>query len=154
MAEPKFVPKPGQIDYTKIRYAPVINTVVTHGGKILLVRRSPDMRLYPNYWSGVSGFLDDASGIEDKVYEELHEELGLGKNDVGELTIARPLRQEAPEYNKTWFVVPVLAVVTMDKVKLDWEAAEAKWFDPNEAKSLKLLPGFAEVLAQFFPKVI
>ena len=149
MSEPKFVPKPGQIDYTNIRYAPVVNAVVTNGDKILLVRRSPDMRLYPNFWNGISGFLDDVSSIKDKVYEELHEELGFAKNDVAELTIARPLLQEAPDYNKTWLVVPVLARVTTDKTKLDWEAAEAKWFAPDEIKTLNLLPGFTEVLAQF-----
>ncbi|HEY4161329.1 MAG TPA: hypothetical protein VGM08_04680, partial [Candidatus Saccharimonadales bacterium] len=65
MAEPKFVPKPGQVDYTNIRYAPVINTVITNSGKVLLVQRSPGMRLYPGYWSGMSGFLDDNRSIEE-----------------------------------------------------------------------------------------
>ncbi|HEY1835308.1 MAG TPA: NUDIX domain-containing protein [Candidatus Saccharimonadales bacterium] len=150
MAEPKFVPKPGQVDYTNIRYAPVVNVVVAHGGKILLVKRSADMRLYPGYWNNIAGFLDDDRDVKDKVCEELYEELGLSKSDVVKLTIARPLCQEAPEYNKTWLVIPVLANVKTANFKLDWEAAEAKWFVPNETRSLKLLPGFAEVLAQFF----
>lgn len=154
MAEPKFVPKPGQVDYTNIRYAPVINVVVTRGGRILLVKRSAELRLYPNHWNGISGFLDDASSIEEKVYEELREELGLGKDDVAEVTIARPFRQEAPEYHKTWFVVPVLAAVKTDKIKLDWEAAEAKWFNPNETKSLKLLPVSPKSWQNFSKEVV
>lgn len=38
MQEPKFVPKPGQTDYSNIRYAPVINCVLKHGDMILLVQ--------------------------------------------------------------------------------------------------------------------
>ena len=37
MTERKFVAQPGQVDYTSIRYAPVVNAVVTNGGKVLLV---------------------------------------------------------------------------------------------------------------------
>lgn len=71
MKEPKSTPKPGQVDYTNIRYAPVVNIVVTHAGKILLVQRSKNMRLYPGFWNGVSGFLDYAKSIWEKVREEL-----------------------------------------------------------------------------------
>ena len=46
MAQPKFIPRPGQVDYTNIRYAPVVNTIVVHSGKVLLVQRSSEMRLY------------------------------------------------------------------------------------------------------------
>ncbi len=38
--EPRFTPRPGQIDYTNARRAPVINCVVEFKGAILLTRRS------------------------------------------------------------------------------------------------------------------
>ena len=154
MTQPKFIPKPGQIDYTHVRYAPVINTIVTHGGKILLAKRSADLRLYPNFWNGISGFLDDDRSIEEKVYEELREELGIEQAQVKELTIARPLRQEAPDYGKTWLVNPVRAEVTATDFKLDWEATEVRWFTIDELKQLDLMPGFREVLAEFFPGIL
>lgn len=149
MSEPKFVPKPGQVDYRNIRYAPVVNTVVTHGGKVLLVQRSPDMRLYPGYWNGISGFLDDKRSIEEKVFEELQEELGFTEGDIESLERGRVLLQEAPDYDKTWLVVPVLARVKDVEFKLDWEAQRAKWYEPAELQKLTLLPGFQEVLDQF-----
>ena len=43
-AEPVFVPRPGQVDYTHIRYAPVLNAVVVCLGKVLLLQRSSGMR--------------------------------------------------------------------------------------------------------------
>jgi len=54
--KPEFKPKPGQIDYTNIRVAPVINCVVQYQDKILIVRRNLKMKFYPGYWNGISGF--------------------------------------------------------------------------------------------------
>lgn len=154
MSEPKFVPKPGQVDYTNIRYAPVMNIVVVKGDKVLLVQRSADMRLYPSYWNGISGFLDDHQSIEEKVREELREELGLGAKQIKSITRGQVLLQEAPEYRKTWLVVPVCVEAATESFTLDWEAQRAKWFTPAEAAQLDLLPGFIDVLAQFFPEVV
>ena len=64
----KFQPKPGQIDYTNIKWAPVINCVVKHGDKILIVKRSPDLKFYPGWWNGLGGFLDDDKELEEKVH--------------------------------------------------------------------------------------
>lgn len=149
MAEPKFIPKPGQTDYTNIRYAPVINCVVIHKGKVLLVQRDKEMRLYPNYWNGISGFLDDQQDIEGKVYEELQEELSIDKPAVKEIQRGQVLLQESPEYNKTWLVVPVLVKIDTKDFKLNWEASRASWFAIEDISSLSLLPGFGQVLAQF-----
>lgn len=151
MTQPKFVPKPGQVDYSHIRYAPVINIVVIHNGKILLAKRSPGLKLYPNLWNGISGFLDDNHDIEDKVYEELSEELGLDKSKIELLTIARPIREEAPDRGKTWLILPVSVQITTTDIQTDWEAAEVHWFSPDEVGKLDLVPGFHAVLAEFFP---
>ena len=62
----KFVPAPGQTDFTNIRFAPVINCVLKYKNKILLVQRSKELRLYPDYWNGISGFLDDDKSLNDK----------------------------------------------------------------------------------------
>ena len=150
MPKRKFTPKKGQIDFTDARYAPVINTVVTKGGKVLLVQRSKNLNFYPGYWNGISGFLDDRQSIEQKVRGELREELGIKAGDIAGIRRGNMIVQEAPDYNKTWLVMPILATVDTDKFKLDWEAKTAKWFTPNQARKLKLLPGFDAVLAQFF----
>ena len=152
MAEPKFVPKSGQVDYTNIRYAPVVDVIVAHKGKILLVQRSPDMRLYPNYWHCISGFLDDQKSIEEKAREELAEELSLNTSSIVSLERGQVVLSEAPEYNKTWLAVPVLAKVSNTAYKLDWEAARAKWFTPAQAKKLQLIPGVLPILEQLFPE--
>lgn len=152
-SQPEFTPKPGQVDYTDIRYAPTVNIVVTFNGKIFCVQRSAEMRLYPNYWDWVCGFLDDNKSIEEKVYEELDEELAIGPGDVQSLTRGEPWIDEAPEYNKTWLIVPVLVKVKTDKFNLNWEAQQSGWFAPHELKKLDLVPGSLRTVAQFFPEL-
>lgn len=142
----KFKPKKGQTDFTNTRWAPVINCVLKYKGKILIVQRNKFLNFYPGYWNGISGFLDDKRSINQKVQEELREELGIAKNKIKSIRLGEIFDQEAPKYKKTWIVHPILVEVTTDKIKLDWEATNFKWISIKEAKNLKLLPGFDMVL--------
>ena len=146
----KFRAKKGQIDYTRIRWAPVINCVLKHQNKILLVRRSGKLNYYPGYWNGISGFLDDRKNLREKVKEELKEELGISEKLIQSIKLGEIFLQEEPKYKKTWIVHPVLVIVSGHGVKIDWEADNFKWVTLAEAKKLKLLPGFSEVLQNLF----
>jgi isopentenyldiphosphate isomerase len=142
----KFKPKPGQTDFTNVRWAPVVNCVLRYKGKILVVQRSKDLNFYPSHWNGISGFLDDGRSLKQKVQDELGEELGIPKNKIKKITLGEVFDNEAPKYRKTWIVHPVLVDMLTDEIKLDWEAQDYKWTTITEAKKLKLLPGFAKVL--------
>lgn len=142
----KFKPKRGQVDFHDIRWAPVINCVLKYRGKILLVRRNSDMHFYPGYYSGISGFLDDHQSLEEKVAEEIREELGMPKNKIKKIKLGAILEQDAPKYRKTWIVHAISVDVATDEIRLNWEAEKYRWVKPAEAKKLKLLPGFEKVL--------
>ena len=142
----KFKPKPGQIDFTDARWAPVINCVLKYKNKILLVQRSKNLNLYPNYWNGISGFLDDKRNLKEKVVDEIKEETGLSENQISKIILGEIFHQEELKYKKIWIVHPVLVKIKTDRIKLDWEAQTYKWLTIKEAKKLKLLPGFDKVL--------
>nr|AIA17083.1 NUDIX domain protein [uncultured bacterium] len=144
--QPAFKPKSGQIDFTNVRWTPVLNCVVRYKNKILVVQRSENLNFYPSYWNGVAGFLDDKKSLKEKVEEELRDELQISKNKIKKIQLGEIFDQEEPKYKKTWIVHPVLVTVTTDTVKLDWEAQKYRWTSFSEAKKLKLLPGFDEVL--------
>ena len=146
----KFKARSGQIDFTHARWAPVINCVVRYRDKILVVQRSERLNFYPGYWNGISGFLDDKRDLEQKVKDELKEELGIRSKDIKRIKPGAIFDQEEPKYKKTWIVHPVLVDISTSKVKLDWEAQNYQWIKPREAKKLKLLPGFDRVLANLF----
>jgi hypothetical protein len=46
--EPVFVRRPGQVDYTHIRYAPALNALVVCLGKVLLQQRSSAAAAWPH----------------------------------------------------------------------------------------------------------
>lgn len=148
MKKSTFKPKQGQVDYTNARWAPVINCVLKYKDKILVVERSKKLNFYPGYWNGISGFLDDQRSLNEKVYDELKEELGISKTNIKKIKLGEIFDQDEPKYKKTWIVHPVLVDVKTDKIKLDWEARNYKWILLREAKKLKLLPGFDEVLSR------
>lgn len=138
--------KSGQIDFSKARWAPVINCVLKYKGRILVVQRSEEIDFYPGYWNGVSGFLDDQRNLEQKVEDELREELGIKNKNIISIKLGKIFDQEEPKYKKTWIVHPVLVEVSTDNISLDWEAQNYRWLRMNEIKKLKLLPGFDKVL--------
>jgi isopentenyldiphosphate isomerase len=146
-----FKPRPDQIDYRKARWAPVINCVIRYRGKILVVRRSRSLNFYPGYWNGISGFLDDAKGLIEKVREELWKEIGLPPRAILKIQLGEIFHQEEPKYKKTWIVHPVLVSVTSPQVKLDWEAEDYRWVRISETHTMRLLPGFADVLKKLRP---
>jgi 8-oxo-dGTP diphosphatase len=147
--EPVFVPRRGQVDYTHIRYAPVLNAVVVCRGKILLLQRSSGMRSYPEHWCGISGYLDDDRSVEDKARQEMLEEAGITADRILRVQRGAVLLQEAPDHGKTWLVVPVLVRVRDQRYRLDWESQAAGWFSMTEAMSLPLLPGVEAVIAKY-----
>jgi len=146
MSQPTFKPKSGQIDYTNARWAPVINCVLKHENKLLVVQRSSNLNFYPGYWNGISGFLDDQRSLNQKISDELSEELGIRKSKIKRIRLGEIFDQEEPRYKKTWIVHPALVDVTTNIINLDWEARNYKWLTLAEIKKLKLLPGFSEVL--------
>ena len=149
----KFKPKPGQVDFTKACWAPVINCVLKYKDRILVVQRSPELNFYPSYWNGISGFLDDQRSWTEKVEDELREELGITKDKIKKICLGEIFDQEESKYKKTWIVHPVLVEVKTDQVKLDWEARNFKWTTLSEIKKLKLLPGFDQVLRRLSPLI-
>ncbi len=152
-----FIAKPGQVDYTNVRYAPVINIVLAYGREILLVQRSQVLRTYPGYWSGISGYLDDQQSLKEKVYSELLEEANIPTAAVGEVILANIFHQEALEYHKTWIVHAILARLndarTKSQIELDWEAEQYAWVDIDAVSEWNVLPGFIDVLAAVRPYI-
>ncbi len=134
------------MDYTNARWAPIVNCVVKYNGKFLIVQRSEELNFYPGFWNGVSGFLDDHRSLEEKVKDELGEELGFPEEKIKDIRLGEIFDQEGLEYKKTWIVHPVLAQVDTDAITLDWEAKKYAWVTLNEIKNYKLLPGFDLVL--------
>ena len=150
MTKPTFIPKPGQVDYTNIRYCPTINSIIKYNDEFLLLKRSSDSNFYPDYWNGLSGFLDDHKDIEDKVKEELWEELKVTEDKVISLKVFNPFHRDEKEYDKTWIVFPILVEINTKEFKLDFEHSEYQWFKIsdilNVINNYKIIPDIKDIL--------
>jgi len=175
-----FVPRPGQVDYRQIRWAPVLNCVLQYKNKFLIVQRSAKMNVYPNAWNGIAGYLDDRKSLKEKIWEEMREECGLKPKDIISMRPGTVFDHEAPQYKghkpcvssslrgsvktsfstsllarqnkKTWVIHPILVKVKTDKIKIDWEAQDYRWVKLNEIKKFKIIPSFGLVVKSLFPK--
>ncbi len=145
-----FQPKLGQTDYTNVRWAPVVSCVIKHEGKILLVKRSKNMNLYPELWNGIGGFLDDGKSLEEKVREELNEEAGIKESEIISIKHGEIFDLDDQAIGKTWIIHPALVEVSTDKIVLNWEAEEYRWISMDELKNFDVTAGFMKIVGDFF----
>jgi hypothetical protein len=138
----------GRIDYSKERICFVLNCVVVCGDEVLLTRRSQGVLAYPGTLNGVSGFIDRTDiSVEEQARIELEEELCAPLDQIERMVVDKPFTQEAKEINREWHVYAVLVEFKQKfSPKINWENKEVGWHSINDARHLKLMPGFGETL--------
>lgn len=131
---------------TKLEPTPVVTAFLRHQGRILLVRRSRRVGSYQGRWSAVSGYLEDASPLQ-QAYREIREETGLSEDEVHLVSAGEVIAIPAPELGKLWQVHPFLFDVDDDRqVRLDWENVEYRWIEASEIADYSTVPKLAEAL--------
>lgn len=131
----------GRIDYTNSDTAPVITVFICFKGKILLLKRSNKVLTYKKKWNTVAGYLDELKPINEKIYEELSEELGITIKDIKSIHIGKNYRFTDPFAKKTWIVHPVKVELSHDvKIHLDWEHTEFRWINPEDIDAFDTVP--------------
>ena len=135
---PKF--QDGRIDYSNSNIAPVITVFVKYEDEILLLKRSDKVRVYQGKWNAVAGYLDELKPINEKVLEEIKEELGIVRYSVLLFRIGKSYKFTDFEVNKTWIVFPILVELKYKPdIKLDWEHTEYRWIKPEELREFNVV---------------
>jgi len=128
----------------------VVACFLTHGGKVLIVRRSARVGTYRGKWSGISGYLEDEP--ERQALAEIREETGLAPPDVRLLRTGATVEADDHGLGRRWIVHPFLfAVADPAKVRLDWENVEARWVRADEIGGFDTVPRLKEALEQVWP---
>ena len=108
----------------------IVNAVLIGPRGILLGRRSPDRRAYPNRWSFPGGHVEAGESFESALQREIHEELGLTIRLFLFLTTIKAVDPVASFHLFTvngWDGHPTIR---------DREHTELRWFTPAEACAL------------------
>ncbi len=127
----------------------VVTAFLRHDDLILLVRRSKSVGSYQGLWSGISGYLEDPTPLEQAL-REIREETGLDRG-VRLVRAADPIEVWDPALDTCWVVYPFLFDVdTPEQIRLDWENAELRWAKPEEIAELPTVPALAEAFDRVY----
>ncbi len=132
-----------QTDYTHSKTAPVLVCFIRHRDKFLLLKRSDKVLGYKNLWSSLAAFIDDEKTIENKIAEEIQEELGLEKEDIKRIVKGDVYTFKDEDLGRDWIRHLCLVEISNPDIKLDWEHTDYKWITPGEAADFQTTPGFA-----------
>ena len=141
---PKF--PDGRINYSKSDVAPVITVFVKYKNEILLLKRSEKVSTYKGKWNTVAGYLDEIKPIEEKVLEELREELVINKENILSMHVTGHFEFKDLKIGKTWIVTPVLVEIREPKIALNWEHTDYAWILPEELKNFDTVPNLDKSL--------
>ncbi len=137
----------GRIDYANSDSAPVLVCFVFYKGKMILLKRSSQVRAYAGKWCSVAGYIDEAKALEEKAGRELEQELGVKSSDILSIALGEPYEFRDPELNKQWHIHPI-AVTLRHAVEaaIDWEHADFEWIDPEQLAEYDTVPRLDESL--------
>lgn len=118
----------GTFSIDGVEEVPVVTAFLERpDGRILLLKRSPERRSYPECWAGVSGILEDRTALAQAI-REVREETGIGLSheDVGAAGAPVLVR----EGSRILVVHPFRFRVRDPEVTLDREHSRAEWIQP------------------------
>ena len=144
---PKF--PDGRIDYHTSDVAPVLTIFVEFDSRILLLKRSDKVRAYKGKWNVLAGYLDDLRPVQEKVLEELEEEIGVTQEEAKDICFGKVEKTQDKEIGMTWIGQPVLVrLKSKPKIKLDWEHVEKRWISPDNLEKYDFVFGLDKTLSK------
>lgn len=123
----------------------IVKAILIGPKGILLGRRSPDRRAYPNRWSFPGGHVETGESFDCALEREIHEEIGLtlrAFSFLATIEIANPAASFHPYTVTAWDGHPIIR---------DREHTELRWLTPPEACTLEDLA--LEEYRPFFRKL-
>lgn len=131
----------------------VVTCLLENNGKILILKRSDNVRTYRGLWGGVAGYIEKDETPFDAAIKEISEEVGIKKEDIKLIKKNEPLSFSDCYNGKNydWTIYSYLfAVQNKDNIKIDWEHTEFKWIFPSEIENFKTVPHLKEVVKKMF----
>jgi 8-oxo-dGTP pyrophosphatase MutT (NUDIX family) len=121
------------MDDAMIATTHVVTCFLSYNNRILILKRSDQVRTHKHKWAGVSGYIEPGETDEQTALKEIREETGITEENLELVRKSDPIHVQDGEH--VWVVHPFLFRSATDKVTLDWEHTEYRWIAPDELKS-------------------
>ena len=125
----------------------IVTSFLLNQEKILILRRSKNVKTMKNMWSGISGIIENDEEPLTRAKIEIFEEVGIKENEIKLLKIGKEMDIISPQYkNHQWHVFPFLFETDNLKIKINWENSDFKWINQVELKKFETVPNLEKVL--------
>ena len=92
-----------------MRATKIVTSFLKNNEKILLLKRSNDVKSMKGLWAGVSGIIEKNEEPLSRAKIEIFEEIGITENTIKLVKAAHEMRVSSPQYqNHEWETVPSL----------------------------------------------
>ena len=130
-----------------MRKTRIVTSFLNHNDKILILKRSQQVRTMKGLWSGVSGIIENNETAIKRAKIEIFEEVGIKEQDIELIKSGNEISVESPQYkNHQWIILPFLFQTEISDIKLNWENSEFRWIHVNEFKEFNTVPSLEKIL--------
>ena len=127
----------------------IVTSFLKNSNKILLLKRSKNVKSMKNLWAGISGKIEGGEKAITRAEIEIFEEVGMKRPDISLVKQGNVIFIESPQYsNHQWEVYPFLFSSENRDIKLNWENSDSRWIDINELNKFSTVPSLDKVLAR------
>lgn len=129
------------------RATKIVTCFLRNGDKILILKRSDQVKSMKGLWAGLSGIIEKNESPLLRAKIEIFEELGINQDQIKLVKEAEEMRISSPQYeNHEWEIYPFLFNVDNPKISLNWENSEYKWISAEEISNFETVPSLEKVL--------
>ena len=130
-----------------MRKTSIVTSFLNHNDKILILKRSQQVRTMKGLWSGVSGIIENNETAIKRAKIEIFEEVGIKEQNIELIKSGNEISVESPQYkNHQWMIFPFLFQTEISDIKLNWENSEFRWIHVNEFKEFNTVPNLEKIL--------
>ena len=132
-----------------MRSTSIVTSFITNEQKILILKRSNQVKTLKCLWAGISGIIEKGDKTPlSRAKIEIFEEVGIEEKELKLLKSIQQLRIISSQYkNHEWNIFPFLFSTKNIKIKLNWENSEFKWIKPTEIINYKTVPDLEKILS-------
>ncbi len=124
----------GRVDFTHAAVTPLLSVIPYYKGRILLLRRSSQVRRHKGLWGNVSCSIDRLDlTLEEMARHALHDEASIHYHHIKRIKFAEPYQvSDAQKAGHAWMVFPALAELQeKPDIILSWEYSDHVWISPE-----------------------